>query len=45
LLGLNRDHGSTLLLVTHDATLAAHAERIVTLRDGRIESDTATARS
>lgn len=45
LLGLNRDHGSTLLLVTHDATLAAHAERIVTLHDGRIESDTPTARS
>lgn len=39
LLGLNRDQGSTLILVTHDQTLAAHAERIVTLRDGRIESD------
>lgn len=39
LLGLNRDQGSTLILVTHDPTLAAHAERIVTLRDGRIESD------
>jgi len=40
LLRLNRDHGSTLVLVTHDPDLAAHAERIVTLRDGRIESDT-----
>jgi putative ABC transport system ATP-binding protein len=40
LLGLNRDHGSTLVLVTHDPDLAAHAERIVTLRDGRIASDT-----
>ena len=39
LLALNRDQGSTLILVTHDQTLAAHAERIVTLRDGRIESD------
>ena len=39
LLGLNRDHGSTLVLVTHDAALASHAERIVSLRDGRIESD------
>ena len=39
LLGLNRDHGSTLVLVTHDAALAAHAERLVSLRDGRIESD------
>ncbi|MSQ77267.1 MAG: ABC transporter ATP-binding protein [Nitrospiraceae bacterium] len=39
LLGLNRDHGSSLVLVTHDAALASHAERIVSLRDGRIESD------
>lgn len=39
LLGLNRDQGSTLILVTHDQTLASHAERIITLRDGRIESD------
>ncbi len=39
LLALNRDHGSTLVLVTHDAALASHAERIVSLRDGRIESD------
>ncbi len=39
ILSLNRDHGSTLVLVTHDAALASHAERIVSLRDGRIESD------
>jgi putative ABC transport system ATP-binding protein len=39
ILSLNRDHGSTLVLVTHDPELAAHAERIVALRDGRIESD------
>lgn len=39
ILGLNRDHGSTLVLVTHDPDLAQYAERIVTLRDGRIESD------
>jgi putative ABC transport system ATP-binding protein len=39
LLGLNRDHGSTLVLVTHDPELAANAERIISLRDGRIESD------
>ncbi len=39
LLALHRDHGSTLVLVTHDQALAARAERIVTLRDGRIESD------
>jgi putative ABC transport system ATP-binding protein len=40
LLGLNRDHGSTLMLVTHDPALAAYADRVITLRDGRIESDT-----
>ncbi len=39
LLALNRDHGSTLVLVTHDPDLASCAERIVSLRDGRIESD------
>jgi putative ABC transport system ATP-binding protein len=39
LLGLHRDHGSTLILVTHDQALAGCAERIVTLRDGRIAKD------
>ena len=42
LVALNRDSlGSTLVLVTHDAALAAHADRIVTLRDGRVVSDEA----
>jgi putative ABC transport system ATP-binding protein len=36
LLSLNREHGSTLVLVTHDEALARHAGRIVRLRDGRI---------
>jgi putative ABC transport system ATP-binding protein len=44
LLGLNRDHGSSLVLVTHDAALASHAERIVSLHDGRIESDQPSGR-
>jgi putative ABC transport system ATP-binding protein len=39
LIRLNRDHGSTLVLVTHDPALAAHADRVVHLLDGRIESD------
>jgi putative ABC transport system ATP-binding protein len=39
LLALNRDHGSTLVLVTHDPELASNAERVISLRDGRIESD------
>ena len=39
LLRLHRDQGSTLLLVTHDPTLAEQTERIITLRDGTIASD------
>jgi len=39
---LHRHLGSTLVLVTHDPALAAHAERIVTLRDGRLSSDEST---
>lgn len=33
--------GMTIVLVTHDREVAANAERIVTLRDGRIIGDTA----
>lgn len=29
-------HGQTVLLVTHDAQIAAHAERTIRMRDGRI---------
>ena len=36
LLALNRERGSTLLLVTHDAALAGRAARAVALRDGRV---------
>jgi putative ABC transport system ATP-binding protein len=36
LLSLNRERGSTLILVTHDGALAAHADRRIALRDGRI---------
>jgi putative ABC transport system ATP-binding protein len=39
LLSLNRDQGSTLLLVTHDPALASCTDRIVTLQDGRVRSD------
>jgi len=39
LLRLHRDQGSTFILVTHDPTLAVHADRILTLRDGRIVDD------
>jgi putative ABC transport system ATP-binding protein len=45
LLRLHRDQGSTFILVTHDPTLAVHADRILTLRDGRIVDDRRQARS
>ncbi len=32
--------GNTVILVTHEADIAAHARRVVRMRDGRIESDT-----
>jgi len=31
--------GATLLIITHDESLADHCERVVTLADGRIASD------
>ena len=33
------DQGQTILLVTHEHDIAEHARRVVTLRDGIIESD------
>ena len=36
--------GQTIILVTHEADIAAHADRVVTLRDGVIESDQAQVR-
>jgi putative ABC transport system ATP-binding protein len=36
LLALNRERGSTLVLVTHDPALAARAGRAIALRDGRV---------
>lgn len=42
LLSLHRDCGTTLILVTHDRTMASSMERVVSLRDGRVESDILT---
>ncbi len=36
---LHQEHGSTLVLVTHDASLAKQASRILTLRDGHLVAD------
>jgi putative ABC transport system ATP-binding protein len=40
LLRAARDRGQTLLLVTHDARVAAAADRVVTLRDGLVSDET-----
>jgi len=37
------EQGNTIILVTHDAEVGRHAERIIRFRDGRVESDTAVA--
>lgn len=42
LLNMHRDYGTTLVLVTHDHGLAGQMQRIISLRDGRIESDQLT---
>jgi len=38
---LNRESKTTIVLVTHDATLAARTQRIIRLSDGRVVSDSA----
>ncbi len=37
---LHRDYGTTLVLVTHDRSMASSMERVIALRDGRVETDT-----
>jgi putative ABC transport system ATP-binding protein len=36
---LNENHGHTIILITHETSTAEHANRIIRIRDGRIESD------
>ena len=36
---LNREKGCTIILITHELDVAEHAERIITIRDGNIISD------
>ncbi len=36
---LNREHGLTIVMVTHEADIAAYAHREVQFRDGRIAAD------
>jgi putative ABC transport system ATP-binding protein len=37
--GLAREQGTTVVLVTHDARVAAHADRVVMVRDGLVAAD------
>jgi putative ABC transport system ATP-binding protein len=41
LLALNRDHGKTVVMVTHDPHAASHASRILYLLDGQLSSEMA----
>lgn len=36
---LNKEHGRTIVLITHEPDVAEHAERIIHVRDGAIVSD------
>jgi macrolide transport system ATP-binding/permease protein len=36
---LNREHGVTIIVVTHESDIAAYADRTLTMRDGQIVSD------
>ena len=36
---LNREQGVTVIVVTHEPDIAAYADRVITMRDGRILSD------
>jgi putative ABC transport system ATP-binding protein len=35
--------GNTIILVTHEADIAAHARRVIHIRDGRVENDVSQA--
>ena len=39
LLNLNKERGTTLIIVTHDPTIAAQTQRVIRLRDGVVEED------
>ncbi len=36
---LNREQGVTIIVITHEADIAAFADRVITMRDGRVIAD------
>ncbi|HSS94765.1 MAG TPA: ABC transporter ATP-binding protein [Candidatus Dormibacteraeota bacterium] len=42
---MNREHGTTFVIVTHDLDLAAQTDRIIRLRDGRVFADETSAQA
>ncbi len=44
LVGAARDHGTTVVLVTHDARVAAYADREIIVRDGRVATNVGATR-
>ena len=41
LLNLNKEKGTTLIIITHDRKIAAQTERIIRLHDGRVKEEVA----
>ena len=37
LLNLNKEKSTTLIIVTHDPEIAERTQRVITIRDGRLE--------
>ncbi|MDD2721952.1 MAG: ABC transporter ATP-binding protein [Gallionella sp.] len=40
---VRRERGLTIVMVTHDASVSAHADRIIRLRDGKLDAQQGTA--